>query len=134
GSALGPAGGQLGRRHHPEVDEQLLQPEQPVLVVSGGQILGGWHLLAGMAPHVDVPADRVAGGDVHGEDAPLPGSVEDGLVLLDLHRTHAVHAAQVVHTVHLLPPGGAPTEAGGAAGGFTTATPIIASRVTSAAS
>src|SRR2546426_8832582 len=50
-------------------------------------------------------------------------SMEHRLVLLDLDRSHAVHAAHVVHAVHRLLPGT-----------FTCATPIIASRVTIAAS
>ena len=89
-----------------------------MLVVAGGQVFGGRHLLAREAPHVDVPLAQKAGGERDGEGPPLPLAVEDGLVALDLHRAEAVHAAEVVGAVHA----------------FTWATPIIASRVTSAAS
>ena len=67
---------------------------------------------------------RNAVATVERERARLPLRVEDGLVLLDLDRPHAVHAAHVVHAVHRLLP----------AGTVTCATPIIASRVTIAAS
>ena len=105
-------------RHEAVVVQQLLQPECPVLVVAGGQVLGGRHLLAGEARHVDVPLPEEAGGQVERERLALPLAVEDGLVALDLHRPEAVHTAEVVGAVH----------------GFTWATPIIASRVISAAS
>src|SRR2546423_2334380 len=51
--------------------------------------------------------------------------MEDGLVLLVPDRAHVLHAAHVMHAVHALPPAGV---------SWTWATPIIASRVTSAAS
>src|SRR5204863_9393080 len=71
--------------------------------------------------HVDVPAAEESGGHRQRERAPLPIMMEDGLVRLGVHRTEAVHAAKIVDAVH-------------ARGAFTTATPIIASRLTSCAS
>src|SRR5687767_11427285 len=100
------------------VVEQLLQAPQPVLVVARGQVLGGRHLLARVAGLVDVPLAEKAGGQRERERLALPLAVEDGLVALDVHGTEAVHAAEVVGAVHR----------------FTSATPIMASRVISAAS
>ena len=61
----------------------------------------------------------------HREHPRLPGRVKHRLVLLVLDRAHAVHAAHVMHAVHARLP---------SPGGATLATPIMASRVTSAAS
>src|SRR5438105_3686077 len=54
----------------------------------------------------------------------FPDSVKDRLVLLIFDGPHAMHSPHIVYAVHSLSP---------LAGGFTFATPIMASRVTSAA-
>ena len=77
-----------------------------------------------MAARVNVRLAPSVDCDVQGVYSPLPSRVKDRLVLLVLDRTHAVHAAHVMNAIHCLPP----------CGKVTLATPIMASRVTSAAS
>src|SRR5205807_8873155 len=101
-----------------------LQAAQPLLVVSRGEVFGRRDPLARVAPHVDVPLAMVAAGEIESVHARLPLGVDHRLVLLDFDRTHAVHAAHVLDAVHGLLRSGA----------LTCATPIIASRVTIAAS
>ena len=62
-------------------------------------------------------------GNQHGEDASLPLMMEHWFVSLDRDRPEAVHAAEVVDTVHV-----------DGVGSIAVATPIIESRVTSSAS
>src|SRR5207245_1008617 len=87
--------------------------------VAEGVIVAREDALAGPEPrrHIVVHSREAA-------HARLPLGMEHRLVLLDFDRSHAVHAAHVVDAVHRLP----------RAGSFTCATPIIASRVTIAAS
>ena len=84
--------------------------------------------LSGVPRHVDVPPPQGARGQHKAEHAPLPGGVEDGLFRfrLGVYGPQAVDAAQVVPAVH------APTPA--AWGARTVSTPIMAFRVTMAAS
>ena len=78
-----------------------------------------------VARGVDVPLAPGAHGQGEGERPSFPASVEDGLIPLGFDRPHAVHAAHVMHAVHAAPPD---------CESVTFVTPIIASRVTSAAS
>jgi hypothetical protein len=116
--------GDLVPRDQAVVLQQLLETEEPVLVVGRGEILGGRHLLAREAALVDVPLAEEAGRQRDREGAPLPLVMEHRLVALDLDGPETVHAAQIVPAVHRP----APCDL------VTVATPIIASRVTSSAS
>src|SRR5262249_3481542 len=81
-------------------------------------------LLAIEARLVDVPFAPSGTGARHGENAPFPGLVKDGLVLLALDGAEIIHPAHVMDAVHRVPP----------AGSVTFAVPIMASRLTSSAS
>src|SRR5262245_21620642 len=84
---------------------------EPVLVVAGGQILGGRHPLDGVAELVDVVVPSREGGDEHPEHAPLPVRVEDRLILLASHGAPPLHCPKVLDPVHVLPP--SPSAPGG---------------------
>src|SRR5262245_45331344 len=112
---------ELLARDEPVLDGELLEPEEPVLVVAGRQVLGGGHLLAGIAAHVDGPLAPRPHRHVQGEDPALPVVMKDGLVLFPIDRAEPVHAAEVVGAVHR-------------PGALGSPTPIMESRVTSPAS
>src|SRR5689334_8719077 len=95
-----------------------------MLVVARRQILRPRHLLARIAGHIQVPLAEVASRQGERERPRFPFGVENRLILLDLHRAEPVHPTHVMHAIHGRSP----------AGGGTFATPIIASRVTIAAS
>src|SRR5262249_10321158 len=116
------------------VGEKLLERVEPALVVGRG-----------LAPTLGVPdlvdevrlevapreARVVAHRDGHAEDAALPRLVEDQLAVLPRQRRGAFHVGDLSagDGVHARLP-----QRAAAAGGLTTATPIIASRLTSLAS
>src|SRR5205809_442954 len=124
GRTLGAAGPELVWREEALLHEQAIEAEQPMLVVGRVQVRGAGHLLAGVARHVDVPLAQEAGGERHAEDAAFPFVVEDRLVPLGNDGPHPVHASEIMRAVH---------RRAAFAGAGTLATPIIASRVTSAA-
>src|SRR5204863_3081519 len=79
-----------------------------------------------VAPGIDVPLAADRSQDARqGIDTPFPFGMKRRLAFFVHDRTHAVHAAHVVDAVHTRPPGFEIV---------TLLTPIIESRVTSAAS
>ena len=120
---------------HARLQQEALEGGQPALVVAravpvllGGGDLGGEPIAEGV-PGV---ALAVAHGDRHAEDAPLPRCLEHQLAVLARHRQVVAQVLDplVAHRPSARSPAAAPLAAGAA----TFATPIIASRVTSAAS
>src|SRR5262249_49786813 len=103
-------------------EQQLLEPQRPLLVVSHGEIVVRRHLLDRGARPVDVPHLGVAHGAVERERPPFPLAVERRLVRFRLHRTETLRAAHVVDAVHA------------ASGPLASPVPIMESRVTSVAS
>ena len=107
------------------LDEQGQEPFEPDFVVARSEIVRWRDAFPGVPGHVEVPASEKAASEGEGEDAPLPLDVEHRLVRLRPHRPEAVHAAEIVAPVHRFRP---------SAGARASPTPIIESRVTSAAS
>ena len=98
------------------------------MLLGGGDL--GDQVVAKVVPGVDLV---VAQRDRHAEDAPLPGRLEDQLAVL---ARHGQVVAQILDALvghrRLRPSSPRPRRA--TAGAPTFATPIMASRVTSAAS
>ena len=93
------------RLHLPGSDHALLGEDardavQPVLEVTGAEVVGGIHALDPVAELVDVVEPGGAGGAHDGHHRRLPRRMEWRLVLLALHRTEPVHAAEIVDAVH----------------------------------
>src|SRR5262249_16873496 len=107
--------------------QQLVdQPREPTLVVAHPQVLVWRHELELMTGVVEVLSSAARSN--HSSEriyAAFPRFVEYRLILFVLNGPHAMHAAHIMNTVHLLPPG---------FGGATFPTPTIESRVTSSAS
>ena len=76
---------------------------QPVLEVGGAEVVRGVHALDAVAKLVDVHQPGAHRRVVDRDDRRLP-RLQGGIVSLD--RTEAVHAADVVNTVHRIPQGG----------------------------
>src|SRR5437773_1947626 len=107
------------------LNHKLHEPSEPFFVIAHAQIVGRGDLLDLITAGIDVPLAPCADRTCQGKHAAFPARMEHRFVLLILNRAHAMHAAHVVDAVHLWPP---------AFGTVTLATPIMASRVTSAAS
>src|SRR4029453_4809270 len=73
------------------------------------QVVGGVHALDPVTELVDVVEARAPRPPHDRHDRRLPAPVERRLVLLPLHRPEAVHAAEIVDTVHCPSPGPHPT-------------------------
>src|SRR5579863_2024264 len=123
----------LHARHHAPLYQQFDVSRQPFLVIAHPQVIGWWKQFDRMAAGVDVPLVPGAQRARDRVNPAFPRLVKHRFVLLMPDRvvvdrvmpdrTHAVHAAHVVDSVHAAPAWGAATRA----------TPIMASRVTSAA-
>src|SRR5215831_19214967 len=100
-----------------------------MLVVAAGEIVGRFHPLDGVTKLIDVVLPAAEGRHHHSEDAALPIIMKYRLVRLRPDRPEAVHSAKIVNTVH-----GDALRCCDQGGGPTIAGPIIASRVTQAAS
>ena len=96
------------------------------VIIALGQIFGGRQAFAGVADHVEVPFAARGGSQSQGQCAPLPVAMEYRLIRLRRDRAKAHHAAEVIGAIHdvALP----------FAGDSASPTPIMLSRVTSAAS
>src|SRR5216684_715787 len=118
-----PAALQLGPCHKACLKQQLRETRDPPFVVAHSQVIGRGDQLLLVTPSGVRPAtvDRHA----ECEYAPFPRRTEHRLILLRSDWPHILHAAHVVDAIHARPP---------SAGAATRETPIIASRVTSAAS
>src|SRR5262245_49535952 len=99
---------------------------QPMLVVARGQIMRGVHALNSVADLVNVELPAGKGRDHQGKDPSLPVMMKHGFMVFSDNWPHPVHTAHIMDAVH--PP--SPLAAYGAC---TLVTPIMASRVTSAA-
>src|SRR5207253_1956726 len=111
--------------HEAALGDKCDESGEPLFVIAHAQIFGRGDDLPRVARGVDIPLAPESHGAHHGQHASFPARMEYRLVLFVLNGAHAVHAAHVVHAVHALAPAG---------GSVTLATPIMASRVTSAAS
>jgi hypothetical protein len=91
--------------------------------------------VAGGAGLVDIPLAGGTHGQRQAQGAALPGGVEQRLVVFQMHRPEAVHAAHVMHAVHAGPDevgpwAGAAALLLAASAGKASPVPIIESRVT----
>jgi hypothetical protein len=121
---------------HARVEQEALERRQPALVVARGVavLVGrgdlGDQAVAEIVPVVDL---RVAERDRHPEDAPFPRRFEDQFAVF---ARHGQVVAQVLdpRVAHRRPSVRYLSVTPGVAGASTFATPIIASRLTRAAS
>src|SRR5215471_12683428 len=100
-----------------------------MLVVAADEIVGRSHPLDGVAKLIDVVLPAAEGRHHHSEDTAFPIVVKHRLVRLRPDRPEAVHSAKIVNAVH-----GDALLCCDQGGGPAIAVPIIASRVTQAAS
>src|SRR5215470_7174958 len=106
-------------------DEHFEKCDELALVVAEAKIIDRRDKFDGVTAGIDVPFAPSPHGASQGEDAPLPGVMEDRLVGLGFYRAHVLHAAHVMDAIHFV---------SAFAGDETFVTPIMESRVTSAAS
>ena len=117
------------RAERPRTARPLERPEPP-LVVARPEVVGRRHPLPPGARYIEVPPPPGAHGQGEGEGPPLPLGVEHRLILLPDDWSEAGPPAHVVDAVHRA----ASARAAGRSGAWTLAVPIMASRVTRAAS
>src|SRR5262245_44065250 len=118
------AGGELVGLDEAALEQHVLEPDRPLLVIGPRQVVGGRQLLDRRPRHVNVPLAGKTHGAVERDAAAFPGGVEYRLVRLGLDLAEAVHAAHVVNAVHHA----------ASSGRLARPVPIMELRVTSAAS
>src|SRR4029077_16618334 len=94
----------------------------PLVEIGPRQVVEGQKQLPDMAPPIEGPARPTCTSLVDAPHAPLPIVFEGPRVVVDLDRTEALDAAEIMHAVHQPPP---PVR-----GALQRAVPIIAFRVT----
>src|SRR5580704_19054574 len=123
GSGGGSAALEFGGSNEAALFKPRDQPGQPFLVIGHPQIIGRPDTLDRMPARINVPFPESGCCAVERQNAALPRLVKDRLVGLRRDRPHLMHAAHIVDAVHREAPAS-----------VTLAVPIIASRVTRAAS
>src|SRR5262245_61792398 len=107
--------------------QKLHEPSQPLLVITHAKVFGRRNEFDLKAPRVDVPFVKSPHRTVQGIRARFPAFMKHRLILLILNRAEALHPTHVMDAVHALAPALV-------VGIVTLVTPIMASRVTKAAS